>query len=150
MLAVTEGNTAEVKSYDELVEKLKKGSIVLAMGNADVPVGQYTQKIFAYYGLAEDTLAKSGCVTYGSNAKEVTTQVSENMVDCGILYATDAYSAGLDIVDTATAEMCGQVIYPAAVLQMTEQEEAARAFLSYLSSDEAGAVFEKVGFTPVL
>lgn len=148
-LAVPEGNEAGIESYDDLVNGLKDGSIVLAMGNADVPVGQYTQKIFAFYGLNEEELANAGSITYGTNVKEVTTQVSEAVVDCGIIYATDAYSAGLTVVDTATAEMCGQVIYPAAVLNITENEEAAKAFLEYLTGAEASAIFEKVGFSPL-
>ena len=98
------------------------------MGNADVPVGQYTQKILAYYELSEDDLAAAGSVTYGSNVKEVTTQVSEAAVDCGIIYQTDAFSAGLTVVDTATAEMCGQIIYPAAVLNISQNPDAAQAF----------------------
>ena len=114
-LAVPEGNPKGIKSYDDLVKGLKDGALLLAMGNSDVPVGQYTQKIFAYYGLDEQELAGKGVITYGSNVKEVTTQVSEAAVDCGIIYGTDAYSAGLTVVDTATAEMCGQVVYPAAV-----------------------------------
>lgn len=148
-LAVPEGNEAGIESYDDLVNGLKDGSIVLAMGNADVPVGQYTQKIFAFYGLNEEELANAGSITYGTNVKEVITQVSEVVVDCGIIYATDAYSAGLTVVDTATAEMCGQVIYPAAVLNITENEEAAKAFLEYLTGAEASAIFEKVGFSPL-
>ena len=62
-------------------------------------------------------------------------------------YTTDAYSAGLTVVDSATAEMCGQVIYPAAVLK-GEKEEAAQAFLDYLQTSDAMAVFESVGFSP--
>ena len=119
------------------------------MGNSDVPVGQYTQKLLTYYGLNEDELAAAGCITYGGNVKEVTTQVSEAAVDCGIIYQTDAFSAGLTVVDTATAEMCGQVIYPAAVMNVSRHQEAAQAFLEYLTSAEAAAVFEAVGFTPV-
>lgn len=148
-LAVPEGNEKGIDSYDTMAAGLKDGSIMLAMGNADVPVGQYTQKILAYYELSEEELANAGCITYGSNVKEVTTQVSEATVDCGIIYATDAYSAGLTVVDTATAEMCGQVIYPAAVLNISEHAEAAQAFLDYLTTDEASAVFEEVGFTPL-
>ena len=79
--------------------------------------------------------------------KEVTSQVTEASVDCGIIYATDAFSAGLTVVDSATAEMCGQVIYPAAVLK-DGQTEAAQAFLDYLKTDAAMAVFESVGFCP--
>ena len=121
----------------------------MAMGNSDVPVGQYTQKILAFYGLDEEELAKAGCLTYGSNVKEVTTQVKEASVDCGVVYGTDAASAGLTVLDTATAEMCGQVIYPAAVLNVSAHPEAAQAFLDFLSGEEACAVFEAVGFSPV-
>ena len=144
-LAVPEGNPKGVESFDQLAELLKSGDIMLAIGNSDVPVGQYTEKIFAYYGL--DEAAFTDCLTYGNNVKEVTTQVSEASTDCGIIYATDAYSAGLTVVDSATAEMCGQVIYPAAVLK-GEKEEAAQAFLDYLQTADAMSVFESVGFCP--
>lgn len=150
VLVVPEGNPAGIQSFDDMISGLITRDIMLAIGNADVPVGQYTERIFAFLALNMEEVEGTGCITYGSNAKEVTTQVSENMVDCGILYATDAYSAGLDIVDTATAEMCGQVIYLAAVLNTTEKEEVAKAFLSYLMSEDARAIFEQVGFTPVL
>ena len=144
-LAVPESNPKGVESFDQLAELLKSGDVMLAIGNSDVPVGQYTQKIFAYYGL--DEAALTDCLTYGNNVKEVTTQVSEASTDCGIIYATDAYSAGLTVVDSATAEMCGQVIYPAAVLK-GEKEEAAQAFLDYLQTADAMSVFESVGFCP--
>ena len=148
VLAVPEGNPKGIKNYDQLAELLKDGEVLMAMGNEDVPVGQYTQKIFAYYGLDEAALAQAGKLTYGTNVKEVTSQVSEAAVDCGVIYATDAFSAGLTVVDEATAEMCGQVIYPAAVLNITKNEEAAKDFLAYLQTDDAVAVFESVGFSP--
>ena len=147
-LAVPDGNPKGIESFDQLAELLKDGDVFLAMGNSDVPVGQYTQKIFDYYGLIEEELASAGLLTYGSNVKEVTTQVSEATVDCGIIYATDAFSANLTTVDTATAEMCGQVIYPAAVLGASEHPEEALAFLEYLTG-AVGAMFESVGFTPL-
>ena len=146
-LAVPEGNPKGVGSYDALAAGLKDGTVFLAMGNSDVPVGQYTQKILKYYDLNEEELAAAGCVTYGSNVKEVTTQVSEAAVDCGVIYATDAFSAGLEVVDTATAEMCGQVIYPAAVMNVSKHPDEAKAFLDYLTGAEATAVFESVGFS---
>ncbi len=149
VLAVPEENPAGITSYDALAEGLNNGTVLLAMGNADVPVGQYTQKIFDYYGLREKTLAKAGCITYGSNVKEVTTQVSEGAMDCGIIYSTDAHSAGLTVVDTATAEMCGQVIYPAVVLNISKNPEAAQAFLDFLTEEAASQVFEAVGFAPL-
>ena len=149
-LAVPEGNPKGIESFDQLAGLLASGDVFLAMGNSDVPVGQYTQKIFTYYGLNEETLASSGVLTYGSNVKEVTTQVSEGTVDCGVIYATDAFSAGLTVVDEATAEMCGQVIYPAAVMKNSANPDAAKAFLDFLSTDEAMACFEAVGFSPMV
>ena len=148
-LCVPEGNPKGIKSFDDLAEKLKAGSVLMAMGNSDVPVGQYTQKILAFYGLDEEKLAKDGVITYGTNVKEVTTQVTEASVDCGVVYCTDAFSAGLTPVDYATKEMCGQVIYPAAVLNVSKNQEAAKEFLAYLQTDEAMKVFEAVGFAPV-
>ena len=149
VLAVPEGNPAGIHSFQELRTALEAGDILLAVGNEDVPVGQYTQKIFAYFGLDEAALNAAGVLTYGSNVKEVTTQVSEGTVDCGIIYGTDAFSAGLTVVDTATAEMCGQVIYPAAALKNSKFPEEAQAFLDYLRTPAAGAVLEAVGFTPL-
>ena len=148
-LCVPEGNPKDIKSFDDLADKLKEGSVLMAMGNSDVPVGQYTQKILAFYGLDEEKLAKDGIITYGTNVKEVTTQVTEASVDCGVVYCTDAFSAGLTPVDYATKEMCGQVIYPAAVLNISGNQEAAKEFLAYLQTDEAMKVFEAVGFASV-
>lgn len=147
VLCVPEDNPKGIESFDDLAEHLKAEDILFCMGNSDVPVGQYTQKILAYYGLDEAALAAAGVITYGTNVKEVTTQVSEASVDAGVIYCTDAYSAGLSYVDEAAAEMCGQVVYPAAVLKAAPHAEAAKAFLDYLKTKEAGDVFESVGFT---
>ena len=146
-LAVPEGNPKGIESFDQLAELLKGGDVMLAIGNSAVPVGQYTLKIFNYYGIDETAVADK--LTYGNNVKEVTSQVSEAAADCGIIYATDAHSAGLTVVDSATPEMCGQVIYPAAVLK-GDKEEATRAFLAYLQTDAAMTVFESVGFSPAI
>ena len=147
VLCVPEGSDKGIDSFDALAEHLKAQDILFCMGNSDVPVGQYTQKILAYYDLDEEALAAAGVITYGSNVKEVTTQISEGSVDAGVVYCTDAYSAGLTSVDEATAEMCGQVISPAAVLKAAPNAEAAREFLAYLQTDRAATVFEGVGFT---
>ena len=146
-LAVPQGNPKGIESFDQLAELLKNGEVMLAIGNSDVPVGQYTQKIFKFYDIDEAAIAEK--LTYGSNVKEVTTAVSEGTVDCGIIYASDAYSAKLTVAAEATADMCGQVIYPAAVLNTSQQQDAAAAFLKYLQGAEASAEFEKVLFTPL-
>lgn len=149
-LCVAEGSDAAIASFDDLAKALEGSDILMAMGNSDVPVGQYTQQILAYYELDEEALANAGKITYGSNVKEVTTQITEGSVDCGVVYCTDAFSAGITPVDYATEEMCGQVIYPAAVLNVSQHSEEAQAFLDYLQTDAAMQVFEEVGFSPVI
>ena len=149
VLVTPADNPKGIETFDALAALLKDGEILMAMGNSDVPVGQYTQKILAFYELNEEELARAGKITYGSNVKEVTTQVVEGSVDCGVVYGTDAFSAGLDVIDTATAEMCGQVIYPAAVMKNSAVPEAAQAFLDYLRGEEATKIFEGVGFTGI-
>ena len=149
VLCVPEGSDKGIDSFDALAEHLKAQDVLFCMGNSDVPVGQYTQKILAYYDLDEEALAAAGVITYGSNVKEVTTQITEASVDAGVVYCTDACSAGLTPVDEATKEMCGQVIYPAAVLKAAPNAEAAKEFLAYLQTDRAATVFEGVGFSAV-
>ena len=143
-LVVPANNPANVKSFKDI-----SNCKMIAIGNSDVPVGSYSLAILKYLGLDIATLEKDGKITYGSNVKEVTTQVSQGTVDCGIVYQTDAYSAGLTVVDTATTDMCGQVIYPAAVLKQSKNADAAKKFLDFLKTDQAMAVFEAVGFSAV-
>lgn len=142
-LAVPDGNPKEIENYQDLTtDKLT----LLAIGNSDVPVGAYTLEILEYLGKPVDEFEKEGKITYGSNVKEVTTQVKEGTVDAGIIYATDAKSANLEVVDLATSDMCKQVIYPAAVLNITKNEGESKKFLDYLQTDEAMNVFASVGF----
>lgn len=143
VLAVPDENPAQIRSFADLgTDKLG----LLCIGNEDVPVGAYSEEILTTLGLLE-TLEKSGKITYGSNVKEVTTQVKEGTVDAGIIYDTDACSADLLVEDEAGPDLCSPVIYPAAVMKNTLNEDAARAFLEYLQSEKAMEIFKSVGFT---
>ena len=145
-LAVPDGNPKDIKNFADLTtDRLS----LLAIGNSDVPVGAYTLEILEYLGKPVEEFEKEGKITYGSNVKEVTTQVKEGTVDAGIIYATDAASDNLEVVDLATKDMCKQVIYPAAVLNITKKELESKRFLDYLTTDEAMGVFESVGFARV-
>lgn len=142
VLAVPDGNSKNIESFADLgTDKL----ILLALGNEDVPVGQYSTEILTNLDIL-DSLEAAGKITYGSNVKEVTTQVSEAAADAGIIYATDAFSAKLTVVDQAGSDLCKQVIYPAAVLNVSKNQEAAKEFLAYLQTDTCMKVFEAVGF----
>lgn len=143
VLAVPDDNPADITSYEDLsTDKLS----LICLGNSDVPVGAYSDEILDNLGI-RDELEAASKITYGSNVKEVTTQISEGSVDCGIIYATDAFSAGLTVVDEATADMCSQVVYPAAVMKNSAHPEEAQAFLDYLRTDDCVKVFQSVGFS---
>lgn len=143
VLAVPDGNPAGIASYEDLgTDKLS----LICLGNDDVPVGAYSIEILNGLGILEQ-LESSSRITYASNVKEVTTQIKEASADCGIIYGTDAFSAGLTIVDEADESQCRQVIYPAAVLNVSGNQEEARAFLDYLTAKECAKVFESVGFS---
>ena len=145
VLAVPEGNPADIQSFEDIgTDRCKR----IALGNEDVPVGSYSVEILTNLGIL-DELESGNKITYGSNVKEVTTQVKEAAADCGIVYATDAFSAGLETVDQATAEECSPVIYPAALTASTEHADEAQAFLEYLTTDDAAAIFASVGFAMV-
>ena len=150
VLAVPDDNPKDIQSFSDLAtDKLS----LLCLGNDDVPVGAYSLQILDTLGIDIAALEDAGKVTYASNVSEVATQVKEGAVDCGIIYATDAFTYELNVVDQATAEMCDQVIYPAAVMKCGGSEAsqaAAQAFLDYLHTDaDAMAVLEGVGFTVI-
>lgn len=141
VLAVPEGNPAGIESF---LDVATDACSLIALGNSDVPAGQYAQQIFEYLGIWDEIQGK---ITFCSNVKEVTTQVSEQAVDCGIVYGTDAMDAGLSWVDVAEEGMHDAVVYPAAVMKSTQNEQAALDFVSYLTSAEAQDVFTSLGFS---
>ena len=148
VLAVPDNNPKDIQTFSDLAtDKLS----LLCIGNDDVPVGSYSLEILDTLGIDIAQLESDGKVTYASNVTEVANQVKEGAVDCGIIYATDAYTYELTVVDQATSDMCSQVIYPAAVMKSGSgeaAEAAAQAFLDYLHTDESAiAVLEGVGFT---
>ena len=72
VLVVPEGNPKNIQSFSDIASR----SELIALGNSDVPVGQYSEEILRNLGLW-DALNAAGKITYGSNVKEVTTQVAE-------------------------------------------------------------------------
>mgnify|MGYP004445387891 CR=1 FL=1 len=150
VLCVSDTNKVKLDNFDDLANALKEGSIVFAMGNvASVPVGQYTEQILQHYELDHAQLANDGKITYCEDVKAVTTAIIECNVNCGIIYATDAYSANLTPKCVATTDLCKQIIYPAAIMKNSKNVDATKAFMEYLLSDKAMAEFETVGFTKV-
>lgn len=143
VLIVPKDSAAGITSYEDAAgDKVK----TIALGEPQgVPVGQYSEEIFTALGLLDQVKAKA---TYGSDVRQVLTWVESGEVDCGVVYATDAATSDkVTVVCEAPAGSCKPVIYPAAILKDSQNAGAAAQFLTFLSTDEAKAVFEKYGFT---
>jgi molybdate transport system substrate-binding protein len=143
VLIVPKGSTKGISDFNDLFTS--KVSLV-AIGNSDVPVGQYTQEIYTNLGKWAD-LQNSGKVTYGSNVKEVLSHVASAAVDAGIVYGTDAATeSGVTVAAAAPAGSHAPITYPAAIVKGTANQAAAEAFVKYLKGTEATQVFERIGF----
>lgn len=143
-LVVSKKSDKDIKDFKDLTkENVEK----IALGNSDVPVGQYSEEILKNIGIWDKIQDK---ITFGSNVREVTTWVSENTVDCGIVYKTDAIIEDLDIVKVADDSILkNKVIYPAAVVKDSQNKELAKKYLRFLQSKKASKIFEKYGFKPL-
>lgn len=135
--------STDIASFSDLATD--KVSLI-ALGNSDVPVGQYSEEILTTLGIWDKLQTK---ISFCGNVKEVLSQVSMGSVDCGIVYATDAATTDkVKVVATASADMMKTpVVYPATVLKETKNSEASQAFLNFLLTDDARAAFIKAGFT---
>ena len=145
VLIVPADSTKEIASFEDV----KKDEVKLVgVGELEsVPAGQYAKTIFTNLGIW-DTVEKKA--NFGTDVRTVLSWVSSGTVDCGVVYATDAYTTDqVKIVAEAPAGSCDPVIYPAGVVAASKNSGAAEAFLSWLKSDEAMKVFEKYGFARV-
>lgn len=143
VLITPEENPAGVNSFEDVdTDKVS----LIALGNSDVPVGQYSEEIFTYMGIW-DKLNNEQKITFGTNVREVLAQVEEGGADCGIVYSTDAATTDkVEVVASAPEGSHKAITYPAAVLKTSNNPDAAKAFIEYLKIDECTAVFENAGF----
>ena len=144
VLIVPQNSTKGIESFEDcLSDKVS----VIAFGNASTPLWDYTQGIFTSLNGWDNITHKA---SLGTNVKEVLSQVESGSVDAGVVFATDAATGkNVKVVAEAPKGSHKPAIYPAAVLKNSKQPKEAKAFLDYLSSPEATAVFEKIGFEVV-
>lgn len=119
----------------------------IAIGDpASVPAGQYAQEALTSLGIWDEVLAKS---SLGTNVTEVLNWVAEGSAQAGIVYATDAATTDnvKVIAQASEGSLAEPAIYPVGLVSASAHQEEAQAFLDFLQSDEAMAVFEAYGFT---
>ena len=147
LIKPTGGETA-VTGFENITDAAN-----LALAGESVPVGQYAREIFTNMGMMDQVEAME--INEGKNVTEVLAAVAEGSNEVGIVYATDAASVAdqVEIIAEAPADaLQTPVLYPVGIITDQEASEgeiaAAEAFLAYLKTDEALAVFEDYGFSP--
>lgn len=131
---------------DSFEDAAKEEVPMIAIGNEDVPVGQYTQTIYQNLGLWENIQAKANLA---SNVRQVLDWVATGNAPCGVVYATDAQiEENVKVVCEAPKGSCDPVIYPAGLVSASKEKEEAAEFLEYLKTEEVSKILEAYGFTP--
>lgn len=142
VLIVPAGKEEGYSSFEDIVN-----ADMAAIGDPEsVPAGQYGKEALENLNLWSEVENK---LSLGTNVTEVLNWVAEGSADAGIVYATDAASMAdkVTVVAEAPEGSVSKVIYPVAVLKEAPNKEAADAFMEFLQTADALAVFEKAGFT---
>ena len=142
VLIVPAGSDSKIDSFEKIGDAAS-----IALGDPEsVPAGQYAKEALTNLNVWDSIQDK---VSFGTNVTEVLNQVAAASADAGIVYATDAASKADQVTVVAEApegSLEKKVIYPVAVVKATTHEDAAKAFVDFLQTPEAIAVFESYGF----
>ena len=142
VLIVPAGSDSKIDSFEKIGDAAS-----IALGDPEsVPAGQYAKEALTNLNVWDSIQDK---VSFGTNVTEVLNQVAAASADAGIVYATDAASMADQVTVVAEApegSLEKKVIYPVAVVKATTHEDAAKAFVDFLQTPEAIAVFESYGF----
>lgn len=119
---------------------------VIALGDpGSVPAGQYGKQTLTALHLLDKLNTK---FVLAKDVRQVLTYVETGNADAGLVYETDALaSSKVRVVATAPEAMHDPIVYPAAVIKGSQNEEAARGFIAYLASPATLAIFQKHGFS---
>ena len=176
---MVEGTRADVVNNQVVVVSLKdSGTKVtglenlgeaesVALAGGSVPVGRYTRQALINLGILPKTDDPASITTEEvsealggveiseqDNVSKVLTAVAEGSCEVGTTYYSDTYGYEdqLDILQTVSYDLTGDVIYPIARVVNEEADDAQTAaaedFLEFILSDEAKAVFESYYFDP--
>lgn len=145
VLVVPKGSEAGLTSFEDVaadqVSMIGLGEI------GSVPAGQYAEEVFTTLGIWDEVQKKAN---YGSDVRTILSWVEAGAVECGVVYATDAYTTDqVEIVCEAPKGSCKQILYPAGVVRASKNTEEAMRFLEYLKEEESMELFESYGFTRV-
>jgi molybdate transport system substrate-binding protein len=142
LVLIEPASSSRLKNFQDLMRPEAK---IIALGEpGSVPAGMYARQALEHLGLLTAVEKKA---VYAKDVRAVLTYVETENADAGIVYLTDARgSTKVRVVAAAPEETHDRIVYPAAILKNSKDANAASAFLQFLESADARAVFEKYGF----
>jgi molybdate transport system substrate-binding protein len=119
---------------------------LVALGDpASVPAGDYGKQTLTSLGLYDKISSK---LVLGKDVRQVLSYVETGNADAGLVYATDAQiSTKVRVVAVAPEPSHKPIVYPLAEIRTSTQDAAVRAFLAFLNTPAAKAIFVRHGFT---
>lgn len=141
-IALVTAQSATLSDFKDLqtadVEKIAIGD------PASVPAGKYSEETLNATGILEQVKSK---LVLAKDVRQVLSYVETENVDAGLVYVTDAQiSDKVKVVAIAPEGFHTPIVYPVAVVKASQQPEAAKTFVDFLTSDTASAVFQQYGF----
>ena len=146
------------------LETLKDASSI-ALAGGSVPVGKYTRQALVNLGILEkvDDVSTTPTETVSEalggveiseqdNVSKVLAAVVEGSCEVGTTYYSDTYGYEdeLNILQTVSYDLTGNVIYPIAQVKNDEASDAevseAKDFIDFVTSDKAKTIFQKYYF----
>lgn len=147
------------------LEEVASGDYKIAVGDDNVPAGNYAKQALSTVGawvddegaVGADSDGKGGTfegtplegkVTEGKSVGDVCSYANTGDVDLAFVYSSDVYRFGnVKIVGVVPADACKAIVYPAAVCAGSDNADAARAFLEWAASDEGALkIWQEWGF----
>jgi len=142
VVLVVPKNSTGISGFQDLTGQNVKR---IAIGEPrTVPLGQYAEEVFKYFGIREQIQSK---LVYARSGLEVMSYVESGNADAGIVHDTNAKQSNqVRMVAIAPSASHTPVIYPIAILKNSRNPNAAKAFLQFLSSAQAKALFQQYGY----
>lgn len=138
VLAVQKGNPKAIQGLQDLT----KEGIRLVLGDVEsTPIGKIADKALKDAKI----LDKVDIVSRALTAPPMATALANDECDAVIIWKENVNTELLDIVDTADLNTYVKKV-PAASLSTSKDSEARDAFLNYLKSEKAIAIWEKYGY----
>jgi molybdate transport system substrate-binding protein len=149
IVVLPKNNPANIQTLQDLA----KPGVKVVLAASAVPAGQYALVYLAQastdptFGAGYKANVLKNVVSYEQDVKSVLTKVSLGEADAGIVYVTDAQSAGSSVATLPIPDALNNIaLYPIVAVKHAVHAAAAQQFVDYVTSASGQAVLANYGF----